>query len=157
MSEHPTPALLPDLPTREQIEAFEALMFAHVAEHGGEGDITTRHFHADEIYGRAIDIPAGTVLIGTAHKADHLNVCVGDITVWTEEGLRRLTGTNILSSRAGAKRVGFAHADTMWLSIHRNATGGTDVQAIEEALVERADMLMTRRAAIGTDTRKALE
>ena len=43
-------------------------------------------------------------------------------------------------------RVGFAHADTTWLTVHRNDTGTTDPQVLEDALVEHADRLMTRRA-----------
>jgi hypothetical protein len=49
-----------------------------------------------------------------AHKAEHLNICSGDISVWTEQGMKRITGYAVLPSLPGAKRVGLAHADTMW-------------------------------------------
>ena len=141
---HPALSVLPDVPTREDIEAFGQFLQSLEPEHGVV-DISTMHHHAEGLYGRSVVIRAGTFLVGLPHKAGHLNVCVGDITVWTEQGRRRLTGAHILSSPAGAIRVGFAHVDTTWLSVHRNDTGTTDSQALEETLVHHADRLMSRR------------
>ena len=148
-------AILPATPTREQIEHLEALLFAAAAEHG-EADVTTEHHHVDGLYGRSIVIPAGTVLTGAPHKADHLNVCVGDITVWTEDGMKRLTGVHILPSRPGAKRVGYAHADTLWLTVHANRTGSTEIAELEQELIEAPEKLATRRALIANTTMKAI-
>lgn len=137
-------SVLPEIPTREQIEAFGTMLQALEA-HGDAPDIGTRHHMAGDVYGRSVVIPAETYLVGLPHKADHLNVCVGDITVWTETGRRRYTGAHIIPARAGCMRVGFAHAETTWLSVHVNPTQGTDLQAIEDALIEHPERLMTRR------------
>jgi len=141
---HPALAVLPDLPTQEQIEAFGTLLQSLEAEHGVV-DISTMHHHAEGLYGRSVVIKAESYLVGLAHKAGHLNVCVGDITVWTSRGRQRLTGAHILRSEPGEMRVGFAHADTTWLTVHRNDTGTTDPRVLEDALVEHAERLQSRR------------
>lgn len=106
-----------DAPTREQIDRLKSELFALV-KRDGEVVIIPEDHHAEGLYGRSILIPAGTALTGAAHKAGHLNVCVGDIDVWTEDGMKRLTGINVIPSRPGCKRAGFAHADTWWLTVH---------------------------------------
>jgi hypothetical protein len=142
--DHPALAVLPDAPTRDQIEAFGAWVQSLEVDHGMP-DIATAHHFAGDVYGRSVVIRKDTFLIGLPHKADHLNVCVGDIVVWTDEGKVRLQGAHILPARAGVMRVGFALEDTTWLSVHHNATGTRDLGAIEDSLVEHADRLMTRR------------
>lgn len=141
---HPALSVLPEVPTREDIEAFGCFLQSLEAEHVSP-DIHTAHHLAGDVYGRSVVIQADTYLVGLPHKEDHLNVCVGDIVVWTEQGKQRLTGAHILPAKAGVMRVGFALADTTWLSVHVNRTGGTDLAAIEESLVQHADRLMSRR------------
>jgi hypothetical protein len=93
-----------EAPTREQIERLEQLLRARGAGRGVA--LETWHHFADGLVARTIFIPAGTFLTGAPHKAEHLNVCAGDITVWTEQGMKRLTGYHVLPSLPGAKRVG---------------------------------------------------
>ncbi len=142
--DHPALALLPEYPTAEQIEALGHQIQSLESEHGVV-DLRTTHIHADGLYGRGIHIPAGTVLVGLPHKAGHLNVCVGDVVVWTPAGRVRHRGAHILSAGTGVLRVGFAISDTTWFSIHQNTTGTTDLETIEAALVEHPERLMTRR------------
>lgn len=137
-------AVLPETPTREQIEAFGYALMGLEPEHGMV-DVQTMHHHVDGLYGRSVVIKAGTYLVGLPHKAASFNLCIGDITVWTETGRARFTGVHLVNGTPGAMRVGFAHADTTWLSIHRNDTGTTDTQVLEAALVEHSERLMTQR------------
>ncbi len=118
-------------------------------------DLQTKHYLSHGLYAREILIPAGTTLTGAAHKLDHINVCHGDITVWTEDGMKRLTGHHTMSSRAGAKRVGFAHVDTYWTTIHR--TDLTDIEAIEQLLFEECELLQTRRIGLPQQAQILLE
>lgn len=143
-AEHPALAVLPDAPTREQIEAFGAFLQS-LEEAEAPPDIRTAHHLAGDVYGRSVVIQADTYLVGLPHREDHLNVCVGDITVWTDTGKQRLTGAHILPAKAGVMRVGFAHADTTWLSVHVNRTGGSDIEAIEDSLIEHPERLLSRR------------
>ncbi len=137
-------ALPTTTPTREQIEHLESELFALV-KRDGEVVIIPEHHHANGLYCRSVMIPAGTVLTGAAHREEHLNVCVGDIDVWTEDGMRRLTGINVLPSHPGCKRAGFAHADTWWMTIHANPDNVTSEEALAELFLEDASKLSTRR------------
>ena len=147
--------LLPQVPTRDQIVALERTLLAGEAQgHGVELD--TWHHFADGLVARTILIPAGTVLTGAAHKAEHLNIAHGDITVWTEAGMRRLTGYHVLPSLPGAKRAGLAHADTWWTTVHINPGNEHDIEALEDALLEDAHMLQSRRLKLPVRVMEAL-
>lgn len=143
--------MLPDLlghsPTREQIDRLGAVLVAQEAEQGVLL-LDTWHTFAEGLVARTILIRAGTVLVGGAHKQPHLCVCHGDIEVTTDEGLRRLTGYHVVPALPGTKRVGLAHADTHWTTIHLNPTNERDVGKLEDAFIEDASQLQGQRTGI---------
>ena len=106
-----------------------------------------------EVFGgiscRTAHIPGGMSFVGQVHKHDHINIVVGDITIVTDDGTVRLTGYNVLPTKAGSKRVAYTHAPTTWTTIH--ATDLTDVQAIEDWAVEDSSQLTTRLPQITKD------
>ena len=101
---------------------------------------------------RTILTPARTMLTGAEHLAEHLNICHGDITVWTEAGMRRLTGYHVIPSQPGAKRVGWAHADTHWTTIHANPTNERDPVKLAALFVESPETLQERRQLVAKAT-----
>lgn len=144
---HPAlPLLMPGIkPTREQIDRLEAAMLAAEGLGFAPPAIALLHHHGGDLYAREVRIPAGTVLTGLAHKHAHLNIAIGDISVMTEHGMQRLTGVHVVPSEPGARRAGYAHADTTWISIHHNPTGTTDPDDLAELFVEQPHRLMDRR------------
>lgn len=91
------------------------------------------HF-SNGVYARELHIPKGTVLVGKIHKHENLNIISkGDISVLTEEGVKRVTAPATVVSPPGTKRVGYAHEDTVWTTIH--ATEETDVDVIEKLMI----------------------
>lgn len=130
--------LLPSKPTLQQIVRLEELIL-----HGEQVETPTRHYFAPGLYAREMFIPAGTVLTGAVHRTEHLALFVGDITVWTEGGMTRLTGHHTFVSKPGAKRVGYAHADTWCTGFF--PTDKTDVAELERDLVEDAHRLQCNR------------
>lgn len=121
---------LPRVPTRAQIVALERHLLDMPAV-----EIEPRHHFAKGIYAREIRIPAGTILTGKVHRTEHLNVLSeGEITVWTEDGMKRLQAPATIVSRPGTKRVGYAHTDTTWITIH--GTDETDLDVLEAELIE---------------------
>lgn len=121
---------LPAVPTREQIERLEDEM-----RKAPQMELGTAHYFADGLYAREIFIPKGCLLTGKVHLAEHLNiVSLGDITVWTEQGIKRVTAPFTMVSKPGTKRIGFAHADTVWTTVH--ASRETDIAVLESTLVE---------------------
>ena len=101
------------------------------------------------IYCRTGCIPANVAFVGQVHKHDHINIVVGDITIATDAGPIRLTGYNVLPTKAGSKRVAYTHANTYWTTIL--ATDLTSVQAIEDWAVEDSSKLTTRQLQIKKD------
>lgn len=118
-------------PTREKIMELESAMRQY-----DQLEIPVTHHFSEGLYAREILIPAGTILTGKVHKTEHLNiVSKGDITVWTEDGMKRVQAPFTMVSRPGTKRVGYAHEDTVWTTIH--ATNERDLVALEEQLIEK--------------------
>lgn len=122
------------VPTRAQIEVFEE----RLALLGGSGDVgVTRHYFAEGLYARELTIPAGTILTGKVHRAEHINVLSkGCITVWTEDGMKTLCAPATIVSRPGTKRIGLAHTETVWTTFHVNPTDRQDPEELEQLLVE---------------------
>lgn len=118
-------------------------------------DLGTTHCLSGAVYVRCILIPAGCALTGAVHKTDHVNIVSGDITVTTDDGPRRITGWHILATKAGSKRAGIAHADTYWATCC--ATSETELEAIEDELVEDAHLLQTRQGLLGGAELKKVE
>lgn len=125
-----SPLLQADL--RETILSLEAAM----KESPGQIDIDTSHYFTKGLYAREIYIPAGTLLTGKIHKEPHLNIISkGEISVLTEHGPIRIKAPCTMVSQPGIKRVGYAHADTVWTTIHANPTDESDVETLEDQLI----------------------
>lgn len=84
-------------------------------------DMPVEHFFGDGVYVRKLILPKGACATGRIHKYDHVSIVVsGDMTIWTEEsGVHRVTGHSVVEVKAGMKRAGVAHEDTVWLTAHR--------------------------------------
>lgn len=106
-------------------------------------DLSTENLVHGGMCARTIFIPAGTVLTGALTSMDNVCVMFGDIEVTTDDGPQRLTGYHVLPAKAGAKRAGFAHADTWWTTIW--PTDLTDIEAIEDEATSESARLQTRR------------
>jgi hypothetical protein len=119
---------------RGKIIALENAMLA-LPDHLKLNLQVTHHF-APGVYMRELLIPKGTTLTGKIHKTEHLNILSqGELSVWTEDGMKRLKASTVIKSQPGAKRVGYAHEDSIWITVHPNVTDERDVKALEDLLV----------------------
>lgn len=99
------------------------------------------HIFAEGLYARQIRIPKGVMLTGRVHKKEHLNfLSLGDITVWTEDGVLRLQAPYVLVSRPGTKRIGYAWSEAVWTTVHA-WHGSHDIEEVEAALLEPEQLL----------------
>ena len=116
---------------REKVSLMESEML-----HMPQVIMTPNHHFADGLYGREITIPAGTLVVGKVHKKEHLNFLMqGDITVWTEEGIKRIKAPFIIKSYPGIKRVGLTHSETVWVTVHAtDYSEGCDLDDLENDL-----------------------
>lgn len=97
--------------------------------------IQMRHYWAPGIYAREMFIPAGACLTGKIHLHENLSFVLGDITVSTEEGQRRVTGYQVVLAPAGVKRAAVTHSDTWWTTIHPNPTNERDLDKLASMFV----------------------
>lgn len=115
---------------RERIEDLEVAM--KQSEH--QIHIEPRHYFAPGLYLREITIPKGALVVGKIHKTTHVNiVSQGEISVLTENGIERIKAPCTIISKPGTKRVGYAHEDTVWTTVH--ATDETDLVKLESDLI----------------------
>ena len=105
-------------------------------------DIPPQHDVSGGIYARTGFIPAGTTFTGAIHTKDHINVIFGDVSVLGDGETIRLTGYNVITTKAGSKRVAHTHADTYWTTVLH--TDCTELEAIEADAVEDPQNLQTR-------------
>lgn len=92
------------------------------------------HHFAPGIYMRELRIKKGTVLTGKIHKHEHLCVLNGDIEIASQDGKGRFTGYLTFLSKPGVKRIGYAHEDTVFTTVHA-ISGCNDIEELEKALV----------------------
>ena len=91
------------------------------------------HHFAPGVYMREMRIKKGTILTGKIHKTEHLCTMNGDIEIASQDGKGRFTGYLTFLSKPGVKRIGYAHEDTVFTTVH--VIEGTDIPTLEAALV----------------------
>lgn len=97
-------------------------------------DLPPKHWFSKGLYARELFIPKGTIVVGKIHAHANLNIIsLGEISVLTEEGALRIRAPFTIVSPPGTKRVGYAHEDTIWTTIH--ATDETDLELIEAEMI----------------------
>jgi quercetin dioxygenase-like cupin family protein len=115
--------------TRDRIERLEAEI-----RQLPPADIPTEHTHGPGFYARTITIPEGGTLTGKVHATEHIFfVSKGDITLVTDEGRKRVQAPYQAICKAGLKRAGYAHSETVCTNIH--ITSETDLQRLETLLI----------------------
>lgn len=124
-------------PSRAQIDTIEAglLQLPQV-------EIPVEHRFAEQegLYAREIVIPAGTLMTGRVHKNQHVSIMIsGDMTVLTETGMQRVKGYHCWICPPGTKRVGYAHSETRWITVHH--TEHMMPEGIEDVLCEPMQVL----------------
>jgi hypothetical protein len=99
-------------------------------------ELPLRHHFAKGVYARELFIPKGMVIVGKIHKHSTLNILSkGDISVTTDEGVVRVQAPFTVVGPPGTKRVGYAHEDSIWTTIH--GTDETDLEVIETLFIAK--------------------
>lgn len=91
------------------------------------------HFSKD-VYAREMFVPRGTFLVGKIHKYQNLNIISkGEVSFISIDGAVRVKAPHTFVGSPGAKRVIYAHEDTVWTTIH--GTDETNVSRIEDEFI----------------------
>ncbi len=118
-------------------------------------ELPVKHYFSEGVYARELFIPADTMLTGKVHKYQNLNILSqGEISVLTEDGIKRVKAPFTVVSPPGTKRIAYAHTDCVWTTIF--VTNETDPEKIVELFT--ADSEAEYQAFLaGHDVLKELE
>jgi hypothetical protein len=114
-------------------------------------ELPITHDFIEGVYARTMFIPAGTVLTGAVHAHDCFTVIrYGDLMIYTEDGMVQVNGGDMLPSKAGIKRAGYAITDVLITGFMANPTNETDPDKIWEFYTVPNDALLARAKAINS-------
>ena len=117
---------LPVRPTLAQIKRLQDAVAAMPNQINPE----PMHHFAPGLYCRGLALDADCVAVGKMHRHEHLVMLVyGDATVWTDNGMERISGPRVWKSPAGVKRAVYTHTDCLFYTMH--PTNETDLAVIE--------------------------
>ena len=89
-----------------------------------------KHTFADGLYIREIFMPKGQIISTGIHKKEHpYFVLKGDISVLTDEGIKRIKAPYNGITKPGTKRLIYMHEDSVWITVH-----ATDKSKVEDVL-----------------------
>lgn len=104
------------------------------------------HRFGPGVYIREMLIPAGTLILGHAHRHDHINVMLAGTfaLVNDDQTVTVLKAPQFFIGRAGRK-IGYAIEDTVWQNIF--ATEERDLDRLEAMFVEKSDAYLQHECA----------
>tara|TARA_R110002167_G_scaffold73484_3_gene205992 strand:+ start:3200 stop:3649 length:450 start_codon:yes stop_codon:yes gene_type:complete len=107
------------------------------------------HRFGPDIYIREGLIPAGTLIMGHTHRTEHMNVVLkGRIAVVMDGEVQILEGPTSFTAPAGRKVI-YAIDEAIMQNVH--VTSETDVDALEDQLVDKSDTWTAHEIATSTD------
>ena len=115
---------------RTKVEALQV----EVAKHN-QYEAPTEHLFYGGMYCRQVWRPAGCLIVGKVHKKEHFYMVVfGTVAVTTDEGVKLITGPQVLCSKPGTKRAVYAETDALCMTFHR--VESNTIEEVELELVE---------------------
>lgn len=104
-------------------------------------DCPVTHRFTPGLYIREVFMPKGCIFMSKIHKTEHPFVLSkGSLSILTEGGeVLRLNAPHTGITKPGSRRIAAIHEDVIWTTFH--PTNETDVDKIEEAIIEKRDIL----------------
>jgi hypothetical protein len=104
-------------------------------------DCDTQHYFGPSLYVRQVTMPAGSVIIGKSHKAEHMCVMLqGRMLIINEDGSK----TELVAPKTFVGTPGRKVAYIMETTVFQNifVTDETDIDKLENMLVDNAQPLL---------------
>lgn len=97
------------------------------------------------IYKRTCLLKAGELWTSKIHKTEHpWFMLTGECLVYSEaDGLQRIKGPTYGITKAGTRRVLGIIKDTVWVTVHANPDDETDLEVLNERLLEYRPLAAT--------------
>jgi len=131
------PIDLSEYTNREKIEILEYIMLN--STHNIADELPVMESVRDGWYIRQLSIPEGVILTGKVHTEPH--ICLlsqGDLSVMTDDGIKRIQAPYIFVSSAQLKKIGYAHKYCVFTTLHQ--TELTDLDEINTYLFKDSDL-----------------
>lgn len=130
--------------TLDRISIIEAIIAKHYPPI--QDIIKPYHFIQDDLYFRAIEFPAGTVLTSKLHTQAHIGMILkGSAQVLTNyEDFVHVQAPNLYHCSPGTKRLILTLEDCVWVTVHKLtpehlAIGLQDIDALCNIIVQDTD------------------
>lgn len=121
------------LPMRDRVHALEVENLKRP-----QFEIVPRHYFAHGCYAREVTLPAHGVFTGKIHKFSQINILSkGEISVLTENGVRRVSAPFTIVSPPGTKRAAYTHTECVWTTIL--GTDEKDPDKIEDSFTTNSE------------------
>ena len=123
---------------REKIAEFEQVVNVHPAKLQAVHKINpTKHSFADGQYIREIFYPAGLFIVTKIHNKTHpFFLMQGEMTIFSENGLERISAPYHGITQAGTKRAIYTHTECVFVTVH--ATDKLNIEDIEEEVIAKS-------------------
>ena len=123
---------------REKIAEFEQVVNVHPAKLQAVHKINpTKHSFADGQYIREIFNPAGLFIVTKIHNKTHpFFLMQGEMTIFSEYGLERISAPYHGITQAGTKRAIYTHTECVFVTVH--ATDKLNIEDIEEEVIAKS-------------------
>ena len=123
---------------REKIAEFEQVVNVHPAKLQAVHKINpTKHSFADGQYIREIFNPAGLFIVTKIHNKTHpFFLMQGEMTIFSENGLERISAPYHGITQAGTKRAIYTHTECVFVTVH--ATDKLNIEDIEEEVIAKS-------------------
>lgn len=123
--------------TRQKIEIIEWIIANEMDNIADE--LPVNHYVHGGMYYREMSIPQGVVLTGKIHLVDHIFILLkGELSIMTDDGIKRIIAPCQFPVRAGIKKIGYAHSDVECTTIH--ATKKKNLDKIEKELFDNGNI-----------------
>lgn len=101
-------------------------------------ELKIEHHFSLGIYARTMYMPKNAVVVGKLHKYPQLNILSqGEVTVRSDNEVKRVIAPYIYSAPAGIKRILYAHEDVVWTTIL--GTNETNIEKIEQYFIAETE------------------
>lgn len=102
-------------------------------------DCPVVHHFGPGIYVREVLMPAGTLVVGHAHKASHLNVFLsGSLILLDDAGHARALKAPFMFTSPPGRKVAWTVTDCVWQNVV--ATDETDVDALDALMFDKSNV-----------------
>ena len=96
-------------------------------------DFPLKHTFADGVYGRQMDMKAGSAVVGAIHNHVHVwFLLTGSLAVATEDSTEEFIAPCYVLAKPGSKRVIYAIEDSIFVNVHKNPKKIKNIEKLEK-------------------------